>query len=343
MHIKNFKKLELSENVNTIPKTILEGISEDIDIINYYPDPDGHELKQAIAKHNKIHENNVFIGNGSDEVILATLIGLGIINQKVAVPCKTFMGYYFSGIFLKNEIIEINLKDYGINIDTCYTIVKSEQIAAIFICNPHNPFGTLIPRSDLLQLVRLCEERGVYCVIDEAYIEFVSQDFDLTQYVNDFNYLIVIRTFSKAYGLAGIRCGYACSSPTVISKMHSVKKILPFSVNRIALKAATLMLNDQNFLNATIQNNNSVKTWFEKQLDSLGVEYVKSNTNFISICVVDSKRVVSLFYDNSILVKDLRSMGIYDFVRITIGTKHDMEQVIKIIYTHKDCFIKTNN
>ena len=173
------------------------------------------------------------------------------------------------------------------------------------------------------------------------YVEFLNNRIDFAPYTKECHYLIVIKTFSKAYGLAGIRCGYACASSKIIDNLNKVKKVLPYSVNRIALKAAEIVIKDKDYLKNTINTNNAVRLWFETQLDILGVQYVKSYTNFVSIGVNNVEQVVSYFRKESVLVKDLRNMGINDFIRITIGTKSDMEYVLSLISQSKQYFIST--
>ena len=161
MTFQHIKKLELSENVNSFSKDTLRDISAEVDQINYYPDSNCSKLKELIAHSNNIGCQNVFIGNGSDEVILSTLLGLGLINKKVVVPRNTFMGYYYACVLLNNDIVEVDLLNYCIDIRKCSELVQNQRVRAIFICNPHNPFGTVLDFDEVFQLVKLCEMQHI--------------------------------------------------------------------------------------------------------------------------------------------------------------------------------------
>ena len=341
MNTENLNRLELCENKLPISQKVNDTMMQELNKINLYPDTQHSKLKILIAKHNCINSENVYIGNGSDEVILSVMLGLGIIEKKVIISSKSFMGYYFSSKLLKNEILIVDLKDCQIDVDTYIEKINiTNCVVAAFICNPHNPFGTFIKYEELLKLIYACEAKGVYIVVDEAYVDFSDEYIEVISLIQKLKYLIVIKTFSKAYGLAGVRCGYACADKYIIDKLNNVKNALPYSVNRFALKAAEASMQDEKFLKRTVENNACTRLWFEMQLKEIGAQFIKSCTNFATIRVNDNQAVIDYFNRNLISVKDLSLMGVYDFVRITIGTKEDMKNVIDLIKKAKPLFVK---
>ena len=330
MQNDKYIRLGLSENHNLPSKKIIEEIQKESKNINLYPDTDCIDLRNAIARCVKLNEKQIYIGNGLDEVILSIYLGLGIIRKKVIVSEHTFMGYFHCASLLQNEIIEIPNKNHYVNIDSIIKVVQNTNAPLVFICNPHNPLGTVIEKNKIYELARICKQIGTYLVIDEAYIEYIDKEFDVTKDIDEYNTLIVLRTLSKAYGLAGLRCGYACADEDVIMKMEVVKKALPFSVNRIAQKAVVCALSDGERVQEIQRINLENLQWTKEKLKELGIIFTDSQTNFISIYYKETVRIIS-FLENKyhILVKDLSSMGMKNWIRISIGSREQMKLFIE--------------
>ena len=319
--------LNLSENPYGVSDKVLNQLKSSIWQINYYPDSACKEMVERLSVKYGIGADEIFFGNGIDEIILSIFVGLQIMQSKVIVSEKTFPGYKICSNLLSNETIETALINKRIHI-TAIEALLDQSIKAVFICNPHNPFGTILNVDDMMRLIDTCDREGIYIIIDEAYFDFISDSSytDWVGYINRYKHLIVLKTYSKAYGLAGIRCGYACANGQIIEKLMKVKAGLPFSVNRIAEKAVIAVMDDQEYIHSIVKKNTEVRKWFMDELEQMNCKFVRSDTNFVSIYHGEAEKVVSDLRDKfDILVKNLSAMGIHDYFRVTIGTREQME------------------
>ena len=223
--------------------------------------------------------------------------------------------------------------NYKINVNSILrNITSSTKI--IFIDNPNNPTGTYLNKKDLNKLLSNIP-KNVVVVIDGAYAEYVNdkkyeKGFD---FINNYENLIITRTFSKVYGLAGIRLGWCYTSKKIASILNKVKP--PFNGNKIALLMASAALNDVKYLKQTIKKNQTNREWFERELKKLNIKFLKSETNFIFIeCKKNSNKsdnIYNLLLQNRIIVRQLNSYGLPHCLRITIGTKDEMIKTIDVL------------
>ena len=319
----------MSENPFGISEKVREALQKESEKIMYYPSSDYMELKQKLARRLQLPVECLYIGNGLDEVILALSLALDLQNKKVLIPENTFMGYYFSAVIVKGNIKQLPLKDYSTDIDLMIS-EANESVGAIFICNPHNPFGTIISKDEIRRLLTVCEAHGIYLIVDEAYIEYLENiyEFDVVNWISSSKYLIVLRTFSKAYGLAGLRCGYACADNEVIKYLLKIEAALPFRTNRFAEAAALAALSDEQHLKMVREKNKRNKEWLEDKLEQKKLKFISSYTNFVTIFVENSISVTNTLLERyNIRVKDLASMGLNGWIRISIGTEEQLDKL----------------
>lgn len=281
-----------------------------------------------------ISNKMIFLGNGIDELL--HIITLTFSNKdNCSIVCNsTFPGHYATFEAMGIKFKKVNLKNYKVSIENIIKEIDANT-SIIYICNPHNPTGTAMKANEYKILLDIAKEKNIIVVFDEAYGEFADKnEFDSAmKYIYENENILVLKTFSKAYGLAGLRCGYALGGENLIRRISKYKKVLSYNINRIACVAASESLKRNDFLESVIKNNNEVKLWLYNELDKLGIEYIPSQTNFILIKLINNSKflIEKLFLEYGIKVKDANDLGFENHIRISIGKKDDMEYLIKAI------------
>lgn len=323
-------KLDLSENIFGFSDVIRETLKKEIQLINLYPDTKCTELTEAISKYFGVAPGQISIGNGLDEIILSVAISKKY--KSVLIPEHCFMGYFYSSEIAGSEIHLLQLENYKVPLEKMYG--ELDNVNAIYLCNPQNPFGTVLKYDEIEDLIRRCEEKNVDLILDEAYMDFAEGDgvSSALKLINKYKNLYVLRTFSKAYSLAGLRCGFLVSAEENIADLAEVKKALPFNVNRLAQKAACCALSDDSWVKKNVETCRHNRDLFMKKLKANDIFFVESKTNFVTIYIENADEVCqSLCSDYHIMVKNLRSMGLENYLRIGIGTEEQMDHVISVI------------
>jgi len=323
-------KLASNENPFGPSPKALEAISKAAPRLHVYPDQKSIELREALAKKLKLSEDNIIIGNGSDEIMQlasATFLRPG---EEVIIPAHTFSLYEtFTHLFDGRPVI-VDLKDNEQELEAMAQAI-TPKTKMIFLCNPHNPTGTMISKAKLEAFLSRVP-KNVLVIIDEAYVEFVdSKDFpDTLPLVKERENILVLRTFSKYYGLAGLRIGYGIASPELIKYMFRVKP--PFNVNRLAQAGALAALEDDLFLEKTYKNNIEQRNFLYQELDKLGLEYEKTQSNFIFMEVKQSADEIFLqMLKAGIIIRPLTSFGLPYAIRVSIGTREQNERFIQAL------------
>lgn len=329
-------RLSLSENPNSFPEKIKDRIIKEIDDINLYPIDYYDEVKNILGKSFNLNKENVYITNGSDEAIFFSLLTFGKQNEKVLINQKTFDGYICSAKALNLNFEEIDLVDFKVDLNTIKEAID-DNVTLIYICNPHNPTGTILEKNVLIEFISFCSLRRIKVVVDEAYMEYSRSDNSVIDFINTFDNLIVIKTFSKIYPMAGIRFGFILSNTENIKKISALK-MLPYNVNRLACVLAIECLKDSTFLENILINNDEMRKYTYQELDKLGIEYLKSNTNFIMIKfptnIPNFAKILLEKY--GIEIKDLSGLGLNMYGRMTLGKKEEMDAVFKSILKIKN-------
>lgn len=323
--------VKLSSNENPLgssPKAI-EAIRANTDY-SIYPDVYSDELRHTLAAKNGVSPDRIIIGNGSDELmvlIAGTCIETGV-NGIIAE--NTFSEYEFALRMMGGDIKKIPLTDGTYN-PAAMAEAVNENTAVIFLCNPNNPTGTYFSEKELTSALDTIPS-DVLVVLDEAYYDYVSaEDYPssinlLDRYPN----IIILRTFSKLYGLASLRVGYAMAHEDTITNLRKVKQ--PFNINRAAQIGATAALADNEFITQSIETNETGKTYLYKELENLGLFYYPTQANFICINMErDCKKVFDEFADRGITIRPLASFGLDTWIRITIGTAEQNKKVVSIL------------
>ncbi|EQB86506.1 histidinol-phosphate aminotransferase [Clostridium punense] len=323
-------KLASNENPLGCSPKVKEALNDIINETHMYPDASNFELKEAISKKLGVSPEQVFCGTGSDSlirVICNTFINPG--DESIMAEI-TFPRYEASVKLMGGKVISIPMKDNGLDIEAMVDAI-TERTKIIWFCNPNNPTGTIFTKQELDKVLGKIPP-NVVIIMDEAYIEYVTdKNFPnslelLPKYPN----MVVLRTFSKAYGLASLRCGYGIVHKELGEYFNRI--IGPFDVNLFAQKAAIAALEDEAFLNLVFETNLKGREYLYGELDKMKLPYAKTNANFIMMnTLVDDKIVFDRLLKAGIIVRPGHLLGMPGWMRVTIGTEVQNHKFIKAL------------
>jgi histidinol-phosphate aminotransferase len=295
-----------------------------------YPDGPCSVLREALAQKFSLPEKRIVISNGADNLIL--MIANAFVNEgdEVIMADPTFPVYTNVTQIMGGKVIKVKLKDYTHDLDGMLKKVD-RKTKLVFVCNPNNPTGTTISQESFNHFLSKLSKR-VIVVLDEAYGDFVEDPV----YPNGLDYIkarkqvIVLRTFSKVYGLAGLRIGYALGREDLIDCLYQVRD--PFPVHRLAQVAAVAALNDQEHAVRSIQMVYEGKRYLYKELEKMGLIYVPSQANFIFIDFErESDKVFQDLLKEGIIIRPGKLWGYPTCARVTIGRMEDNQRFIKAL------------
>ena len=326
--------IKLASNENCFgpsPKAV-KAIRKSLGAINRYPDASSFYLKKRMARFLKVNEDNLIFGNGSDEIIgiaVRTFVNDG---DEVVIAKPTFLIYEIASQLHNASIKSVPLtKGFKYDLGAMKDAI-SDKTKIVFIANPDNPTGTYVTKDELDRFFKGLPDK-VVVFLDEAYFEFARSSYK--DYPNGLDYLerpnvIVSRSFSKIYGLAGLRIGYGIASPVIISYMERVRD--PFNVNLLAQTAAMSALDDKAFVKKTLVHVDKEKEKLYSAFRSMGLKYIESATNFILVDVrEDCKTVFNKLLKEGVIVRDMKAWGLDTFIRITIGTSEENKRFVKAL------------
>lgn len=321
------RRLHLNEHPAELDPAIAAALASEFDSLYRYPDPDSSELTAVIADRYGVAQEQVLVANGIDELMLMTPLAL-LRRGDLAVTCaQTFAGHRAAPRLVGAEVVEVPLDDLHVSLDAL--LPYADRARLIYVCNPHNPAGTMLAFDELATFAAAVAERGALVVVDEAYAEFAQPDPRLVDAVADGARLLVMRTFSKAWGLGGLRLGWAIGPPDVIGQIRAAAEVVPFSVNRLAQAAglAALHIGDEGLARSRAVVAQAKERLYER-LEALDLSYVRSQTNFVLVHTgTDSERLVREARDASgVMLRDLGPLfGIPGAIRITCPTPEDAD------------------
>jgi len=321
-------RMHLSENHLGFSPQVWPGIEREFERLKFYPDPDCGALREQIAAVHGVSADMVAVGNGTDELILMAALAFLREGALAVGSSATFPGYMMSSSLVNASFREVPLSNYRVPLDAIVEqCVGAPGVA--FLCNPHNPAGTSVGAAALEGFLGGLGRKGFLAIIDEAYAEFAGEGFaSALPAIRAGHRAIVTRTFSKAYGLAAFRIGYAIGPAELIARMLMAKTSLPFSVNRLAQVAASIALTDQAFVRHVVEQTRLAKELFYSELERLGVFYVPSDTNFVLVSLPDASRVCSrLQREFGVLTRDTMVFGLPSHARISVGRPDQVKLV----------------
>ncbi len=329
---KAIRKIQLSSNTNIIGVSplVVDSINEHLTEIQHYPDPNANELKLKLAENLNLDKSNFLIGNGSAELI--DLINHTFIENgnEVLTSYPTFPKYHISARLFNSSIQMVRLDQSNHDV---YGLINSvnKNTKVIYVDNPNNPTGTALEKRNLEYLIRNVPQR-VILVIDEAYHEFNDPEnkLDYRIYTKERN-ILFLRSFSKAYGIAGLRVGYMIGNSNTIRDVNRVREV--FNVNRMGLVAAVAALEDHKHLTKNLEITRIEKEYLKKNLEKLGFSFANSKANFLFINTErDINLVDKYLLDNGIIVRPVTlNEDKNGYIRVTVGTPEENKIFIKIM------------
>lgn len=327
---KRWIKLASNENLLGPSPKALEAIRRELPNIHFYPEGPSPVLRQALARSFLLAEENIIISNGADNLILMIANAFVDEGDEVIMAYPTFPVYTNVTQIMGGKPIRVRLQDYTHDLDGMLKRVN-RKTKLIFVCNPNNPTGTIVSKVSLNQfLIRLPER--VIVILDEAYGDFVEDTLypNGLDYVKDGKQVIALRTFSKVYGLAGLRIGYAIGRKDLIHCLYQVRD--PFPVHRLAQVAALAALTDTDHIQKSIQLVYEGRRYLYKELEKIGIPYVPSEANFIFIDFgKDIEEVFQGLLREGIIIRPGKAWGYPTCGRVTIGKMADNRRFIKAL------------
>lgn len=328
--ISDSVKLASNENPLGASPKALAAIRQSLSALHRYPDGAGHRLTHRIADVNGISPTNVVIGNGSDDIIALLVRALIRPGDRVVVPQPSFLMYAISAAAAGAVVDRIPLNNMTMDLEAMAGKVKADT-RLVFVCNPNNPTGTVVSQEAFNHFMeRLPEE--VVVVVDEAYIEFVRKaDCLKTGRPVDMNRpLVTLRTFSKAYGLAGLRVGYGIMPAALAEVLHRVRQ--PFNVNAVAQAAATAALDDRAFLQQSLDLVHRGLDDLYVALGQMGLTYFKTEANFF---LIDVRQPADTVFENmlrqGVIVRSMRAYGFPNYIRINVGLDTENRRFLRAL------------
>lgn len=326
----NIVNMASNENPLGCSKKAKEALKNVLEDANRYPDSASFYLKDEIAKHWGVKNTEVFCGTGSDSLVKIICDTILEKDNESIVYDLTFPRYETCIKLRGAKPIRVPLKNFKINLDDVVQAI-TDKTKIIWLCNPNNPTGAIFTEKELESFLEKVPQ-NVYVVIDEAYGEFVNDE----NYPNSINLMksykniIILKTFSKAYGLASLRIGYGIAHEKLVDFIDRV--INPFDVNAFAQVAAIEAIKDREFLKEVKKFIISQREFMRNELKKLGIDSVESHSNFILAHVGNNEeKIASYLLENGYLVRAGSKLGIPKYLRISTGKEDDNEKVIKLI------------
>ena len=319
-------KLASNENPLGPSPASLTAMQKVLANIHLYPDGNAFHLKQKLADKLELPAAHLILGNGSNEII--EFVGHAYMGPGVDVVVSQycFAVYPLVTKLFGANLISVPAKNYGHNLTAMLKAI-TPNTRVVFVANPNNPTGTLVNNEELAQFVREIPPR-VLLVLDEAYIEFLDSPPDFVSLIRKGAQpnLLLMRTFSKIFGLAGLRIGYGIAHPDLVATLEKARQ--PFNINSIAQAGALAALSDAEHVRRTRENNARGLQFFSKTFRGLALEFIPSAANFILVRVGDGQRVFEEMQKLGVIVRPMGGYQLGEWVRITVGTPEENERCL---------------
>jgi histidinol-phosphate aminotransferase len=316
-------KLASNENPLGASAAAVAAMQEAIKNIALYPDGNGFELKDALVKRYSVTHANITLGNGSNDLLELAARAFLTPGDKVVYSAHAFAVYALATQAVGATGISLPAtKGYGHDLTAMLKAAKENKAKIVFIANPNNPTGTFLEAEDLLQFMRDLPE-DILVVLDEAYNEYLPEEkrYDSVSWLKQFPNLIISRTFSKAYGLAGLRVGYAMSHEQVTDMMNRVRQ--PFNVNSVAQAAAVAALRDVSFVKRTFELNQRGMAQIIEGLGKLGLDYIPSCGNFVAFHIGNASATYRRLLELGVIVRPIENYDMPGWPRVSIGLESE--------------------
>ena len=325
--VEKIVKLASNENPLGMSPKARQAVEAAISGVERYPDQ--FDLIAKLAARCGVAPSQVVLGNGSNDVLdLVARVFLAP-GRSAVFAQHAFAVYPLATLSTGAELIAVPAKNYGHDLAAMRAAIRAET-RIVWIANPNNPTGNFLPYAEVRAFLESVPE-NVVVVLDEAYNEYIPADerVDTTAWLKDFPNLLICRTFSKIYGLAGLRVGYGVASAEIADLMNRVRQ--PFNVNNLAIAGALAALDDEAFLNASHELNRRGMAQLVAALQKLGLEYIPSYGNFITFRAGDAATVNQKLLKQGVIVRPIAGYGLPEWLRVTIGTEAENARFIEAL------------
>jgi len=325
--VMDIVKLASNENPLGASPCALTAARAALDEISLYPDGNGFALKDALTKRYGVALNQVVLGNGSNDVLELTAHAFLTVGDRAVYSDHAFAVYPLATQAVGATGISVKAQDYGHDLTAMRMAAVAHQAKLIFIANPNNPTGTFLSGEALHEFLSLLPQ-SILVVLDEAYNEYLPEScrYDSVSWLSEFPNLLVSRTFSKAYGLASLRVGYALGNPQVIDMLNRVRQ--PFNVNSVAQAAAVAALQDAEFVQRTFELNLQGMAQLTEGLRALGLPYIPSFGNFVSFHINNAAQVYRRLLELGVIVRPIGNYALPDYLRVSIGLESQNQKFL---------------
>jgi histidinol-phosphate aminotransferase len=330
---KDIVKLASNENPYGCSPKVQEGVAKIISKMALYPDDSMMNLKAALSKKFNVEDENIIIGSGSDQVIEFLIHAKANAESKILMNSVTFAMYEIYAKHVGAQILRTTSQEH--DLDEFYKIYLEKKPSIIFLCTPNNPTGDAIDSAALFEFVKKID-KDTLVVVDGAYMEYAlakdsAKEVKPKELVEEFENVIYLGTFSKAYGLGGMRVGYGISDAKIIKELHKLRP--PFNITTLSLEAATIALGDEEFVNKSVVNSFSEMKRYEEFAKEQKIDIINSYTNFVTLCLnssQDSTQLANLLLQQGMIVRDLSGYGM-NAIRVTVGTPEQNSKFFALV------------
>jgi histidinol-phosphate aminotransferase len=328
--ISGIVKLASNENPLGCSPLAVAAMHEAIKTIALYPDGNGFELKDALFKRYGVGHERMVLGNGSNDMLELAARAFLTVGDKALYSDHAFAVYPLATQAVGATGVSVPAINFGHDLKAMLKAAVEHQVKLVFVANPNNPTGTFLSAEELLEFLRALPPR-ILVVLDEAYNEYLPAEhrYDSVGWLKDFPNLIISRTFSKAYGLAGLRVGYAFANAQVADMMNRVRQ--PFNVNSLAQAAAVAALQDEDFVRQTHALNQRGMKQITQGLSKLGLEFIPSYGNFISFKIGNGVKMYRRMLELGVIVRPVASYNMPDYLRVSIGLESENEKFLSVL------------
>ncbi len=323
-------KLASNENPLGVPSKVVDIIKKNADKVSVYPDIACGKIKEKISNKLGVEKENVIVGNGSDEILLSVAMAYIEDECEVVIYKSTFSVYSFVSNLFGAKIRYVPLSNGSIKLSSVLEKI-TKKTKVVFLCNPNNPTGTYFSHVELTDFLKKVS-KNILVVLDEAYFDYVTaKDYpNSIKLLSKYKNILILRTFSKIYGMAGLRIGFGIGHKNIIRNLEKVK--MPFGVNVIAQETAIAVLDDDAFVKRSIKTNEEGKKYLYNEFDKLGLKYYSTQSNFIFIDVGrNCKDVFTELMNLGVTIRPLTSFGYKNAIRVTVGTQKQNKKFISCL------------
>lgn len=318
--------LKMASNENPLgssPKAV-EAVSKNLGALNYYPDGGCYELSQKLAQKTGLAPEQFVFGNGSNEVLELVAHALLCPENNAVMGVHSFIVYKLATLLMGAVCKEVPMPNLRYDLNLLREAID-ENTRIVFMANPNNPTGTVLSQKEVFDFARSLPPHLVLCY-DEAYCEYEDAPVDIRPLIEEGVKIIGLKTFSKIYGLAGLRAGYGYCSADLAGLINRVRE--PFNMNSLAQVAAIAALDDKEFCEKSRTMNKAGRLQIEKRFKELGLEYISEGGNFIMVKVADALKKYDALQRKGVIVRPNVGYGLPEWLRITIGTEAENKRFL---------------